>query len=205
MAVNGEKIPIVLQLDEKTLIDGAVVKPVTFSGFTEYLAEASALTAPRTIDAKLRRVRLAKQVTYYANGTVAPISMTDVLKLSIPSARKLSARLDDSQGVAGKLVRDGDGIDKSIVYELGTPIQVQGKAPIKELEFQAKLYGDIEDVMSAPTPMQQTQLLISMIAKPLGTSLMLLPSWAVDQITVADGVTIMTEVLPRFLGSPTEL
>src|SRR5262245_18163186 len=106
MAVNGEKIPIVLQLDEKTLIDGAVVKPVTFSGFTEYLAEASALMAPRTIDAKLRRVRLAKQVTYYANGTVAPISMTDVLKLSIPSARKLSARLDDSQGVAGKLVRD---------------------------------------------------------------------------------------------------
>jgi hypothetical protein len=107
--------------------------------------------------------------------------------------------------VPGKIVRDGDGIDKAIVYELGTPISVgQGKPPIKELEFQASTYGDVEDVLAVDAPIQQAAVLISTVAKPLGTSLSLLPSWAVNLVTVADGVTISNHVLPRFLGSPDE-
>ena len=105
---------------------------------------------------------------------------------------------------AGKIIRDGDGVDKAIIYELGTPIKVQGKDPITELEFCASTYGDVEDVLTADLAVQQTALLLSTVAKPLGTSLSRLPSWAIDNITVADGVSISRDVLPRFLGSPTD-
>lgn len=204
MALNGEKIPITLQLDDR-LIDGAVVKPLTFSGFAECISEAQLMREPKTMEGRVRRVRMFKQVTFYADGVVAPVSMVDMLKLPIPSARMITTRLDDSEGKAGKVIRPGDGIDQAITYELGTPILLQGKDPITELEFSAKTYGDIEDVMAATDQFQQTSLLIATTAKPLGTSLTLLPTWAVAQITLADGVAIMREVLPHFLGLPPEL
>jgi hypothetical protein len=52
--------------------------------------------------------------------------------------------------------------------------------------------------------MQQALTLIATLAKPLGTSLSLLPSWAVNQITITDGFLISNQVLTRFLGSPDE-
>lgn len=106
MATNGEKIPITLQLGNKLLADGAVVKPSTFSSFTECLTESHELTEPKTVEGRLRRVRLTKQVTYYANGTVVPVSMLDVLQLSITSVRALMIQLDadDDGDKAGKIV-----------------------------------------------------------------------------------------------------
>jgi hypothetical protein len=201
MAANGEKIPITFQLDGK-LIDGAIVKPLTFSGFIECLIEAQTMREPKLYEARIRRARMAHQVTYYTNGAIASVSMLDALKLPIPAVHSISSQLDEGEGVAGKIVRPGDGIDQAITYELGTPIPVQGKEPIKELEFLAKTYGDIEDVLAAPDSIQQAGLLISTVAKPLGTSLTLLPSWATKLITVADGVTISRTVLPHFLGQP---
>ncbi len=59
--------------------------------------------------------------------------------------------------------------------------------------------------MVAPNAAQQTLTLISTVAKPLGTSLTRLPSWAVAQITVADGWAIMRDILPLFLEPPVEL
>jgi hypothetical protein len=148
---------------------------------------------------------MLRQVTYYAGNSPVQVSQEDVLKLPIPSVRTITARLDDGEGVAGRIVREGDGIDKAIVYELGTPIPVgQGKPPVKELEFQASTYGDIEDVLALEVQVQQALVLITTVAKPLVTSLSLLPSWAVQQITLADGVTISRDVLSRFLGSPDE-
>ena len=205
MATNGEKIPITLQLGNKLLADGAVVKPSTFSNFTEYLVESHELKEPKSVEGRLRRVRLAKQVTYYANGTVVPVSMLDVLQLSITSARTLVTQLDADSSKGGKVISSGDGVDKAIIYELGTPIPVQGKEPITELEFAAKVYGDVEDVMSAADGFQQTLLMLTTLAKPLGGTLMALPSWAIAQISLSDGLTIMREVLPHFLGLPVEL
>lgn len=204
MALNGEKIPITLQLDGR-LIDGAVVKPLTFAGFAECITEAQSLREPKTMEGRVRRVRMVRQVTYYTNGAVAPVTASDVLQLPIPSARAITARLDDTEGKAGKIIRPGDGIDTAITYELGTPIALQGKDPIRELEFSAKTYGDIEDVLAATDSFQQTSLLIANIAKPLGSTLTVLPSWAVAQITLADGIMIMRGVLPHFLGLPPEL
>src|SRR5262245_1781721 len=88
---------------------------------------------------------------------------------------------------------------KSIVFELGTAIQVQGKSPIKEVEFVANTYGDVEDVMAAANRIHQALMMLSTLAKPLGSSLSTLPSWAVGQITTSDGFAIANEVVPLFL------
>ena len=196
--------PIVFQLGD-TLIDGAVIKPLTFAGFVDCIAGAQQLAEPKIFEARLRRLRMMKQVIYHSGNTIVPMTMENMLKLPIPAARIITSHLDDDEGMRGKIIRDGDGIDKAIVYELGTPISLgQGKAPIKELEFHATTFGDIEDVLAIDTAIQQALTLIATIAKPLGTSLSLLPSWAINQITIADGVIISRDVLPRFLGSPDE-
>ena len=187
------------------MIDGAVVKPVTFAAYMDFIAEAQNLTSPKTWEGKVRRVRMTKQVIYYMATAPVQISMTEVLRMPIQAARDISAKLDENEGKPGKIARPGDGIDKAIIYELGTPIPTgQGKPPISELEFLAKTYGDVEDVLAAATTFHQGLQLITSVAKPLGSSLSALPSWAVNQIMFADGFGIVREVLPHFLGSPPE-
>lgn len=199
-----EKIAVTFQLGERS-IDGVVIRPLMFSALVESVIAAQAMTQPKSFDARLKRVRMMRQVSYYNGSTGVPMSLEDIPNLPIPAARIIIAHLDDDEGKAGRIVRDGDGIDQAITYELGTPLSVgQGKPSIKELEFHARTYGDIEDVMAADYQLQQTALLISTIAKPLGTTLSALPSWANNMITIADGVTIQREILPRFLGSPGE-
>jgi hypothetical protein len=205
--LNGtklEKIPIRFQLGDN-VIDGAVVRPLMFQTFAECINDIAAMKAPKTLEGRLRRLRLHRQVAYYINGTVFPVGIDDLTGLPIPDARNLIAKLDENEGQPGKIIRDGDGIDKAITFALGTPISTgQGKASISELEFHANTYGDIEDIMAADTQIAQAQMLIATIAKPLGSTLQQLPSWALAQITVADGVAIQRQVLSRFLGSPDE-
>jgi hypothetical protein len=199
-----EKLPVSFQLGD-TLIDGVIIKPLTFASFVEAIAAAQIMTEPKTFEARLRRLRLLRQVTFYAGNSQVAMSQENLLKMPIPVVHVITAHLDEGEGKPGKVIRDGDGIEKAIVYELGTPISGgQGKSPIKELEFQASTYGDIEDVLSVDTAIQQTYAMILTIAKPLGTTLSLLPSWAANTITVADGVMMSRDILPRFLGSPDE-
>jgi hypothetical protein len=196
------KYPIAFQLGD-TLIDGATIRPLTFSAFVECITAAQTMSQPVSFESRLRRLRMTRQVTYYSGNSAVAVTPENIMSLPIPSLRTIVAHLDDDEGKPGKVIRDGDGIDKAIVYELGAPIPLgQGKSPIKELEFQASTYADIEDVLSVDTAIQQTAMLLMTVAKPLGISLSLLPSWAVNQITVADGVTISKDILPRFLGSP---
>jgi hypothetical protein len=199
-----EMIPISFPLGDR-IIDGAVVKPVSFAAYMGFITEAQNLTSPKTWEGKIRRVRMTKQVTYFMATAPVQISMTDVLRMPIKAARDIGAKLDENEGKPGKISRAGDGIDKAIIYELGTPIPTgQGKPPIVELEFLAKTYGDVEDVLAASTTFAQGLQLIESVAKPLGSSLSALPSWAVNQIMFADGFTIVRDVLPHFLGSPPE-
>lgn len=198
------KYPIKFQLGD-TLIDGVIIKPLTFAGFVECITGAQMMSEPKIFEARLRRLRMMKQVTYYSGNNVVAMTVENMLKLPIPATRLVTSHLDDDEGAAGKIIRDGDGIDKAIVYELGTPIPLgQGKGHIKELEFQASTYGDIEDVIAVDTAIQQTLIMITTLAKPLGHTLQVLPSWAINQITVTDGVLISRDVLPRFLKSPGE-
>ena len=198
------KYPISFQLGD-TLIDGVIIKPLTFAGFVECIVSAQMMQEPKIFEARLRRLRIAKQVNYYSGNNVVNVSPQDMLTMPIPAVRIITSHLDDDEGPAGKIIRDGDGIDKAIVYELGSPIPLgAGKGFIKELEFHASTYGDIEDVIAVDMAIQQTLTMISTIAKPLGTSLSQLPSWAINTISVTDGVLISRDVLPRFLGSPDE-
>jgi hypothetical protein len=148
---------------------------------------------------------LIRQVSYSVNGTIVPVTFNDISQMPIPDARKIIAQLDTDEGLPGRIISDCDGIDKSIVYELGTPIPTgQGKEPIRELEFHARTYGEIEDVLAADSPLSQAAKLVETIAKPLGTTLSALPSWALNLISVSDGLAISRDILPRFLGSPDE-
>lgn len=186
-------------------IDGAVIKPLTLPAFVDCVVDTRTMQSPNTFEAKLRRNRLMRQVVFYMGNAVVPVTSEELLRMPIPVARTLIDKLDGSDGPAGKIIRKGDGISEAIVYELGTPISGgQGRQPIKELEFLAHTYGDVEDIMSAGTGLQQALLLISTIAKPLGTSLTQLPSWAVNQVSATDGLIISNDVLPFFLGSPDE-
>lgn len=202
LATAPLRIPISFQLDDK-LIDGAVVKPLSFASFVECIVEAQTMTQPKTFDARIKRTRMMRQVTLYAGNAVVPVTVEEMLRMPIPAARTLLAMLDSEESAAGRIVRTGDGVNQSIVFGLGTPIPVgQGKPSIRELEFCAKTYGDIEDVLSAPNALQQALMLLNTIAKPLGTSLLQLPDWAVKQVTTADGFAITNEVVPLFLESP---
>lgn len=199
-----DRLSISFTLGER-VIDGAVVRPMTFQTFADMITEAQGMTEPKSFEARLRRLRMHKQVTYFAGANPVQVGPLEILQLPIADARLIASKLDFEEGKAGKIIREGDGIEKAIVFELGTPIQVgAGKPPIKELEFHATTYGDIEDVLAADNAIQQAAQLIATVAKPLGSSLTLLPSWANNAITVADGVLISQLVLPRFLGSADE-
>jgi hypothetical protein len=201
-----ERIPISLTLGDR-IIDGATIRPLSFQAFADIISEAQGMTVPKTFEGRLKRLRMYKQVAYYAGATQVQLTIQDILKLPIPDVRAITAKFDTStdEGKAGKIIREGNGIDQAIVFELGNPIPTgSGKQPIKELEFLAKTYGDIEDVLAAENSIQQAAQLIATVAKPLGSSLSLLPSWATSAISVADGVTISQVVLPHFLGSADE-
>ena len=200
-----EKIALSFSLTKDgALIDGAVIRQLMFLAFTDYVVEAQGMTQGKTFEARLKRVRLARQVTYYAGNSVIPVTLDDVARMPIGVAHKLLDKLDGDIS-SGKIVRKGDGIDQAITFQLGTPIPMgAGKQAISELEFLAQTYGDIEDVLAAPNQIQQTAQLIALIAKPLGSSLSLLPEWAAKQITAADGFAISNDVLPHFLGSADE-
>jgi hypothetical protein len=199
-----EKLPISWQLGD-TLIDSVVIKPLTFSSFVDGILAAQITTNGKSFEARLRRIRMVRQVSYYAGATLVQVKPEDILKMPIVASRAIIAHLDDDEGVAGKIIVDGDGIDKAIVYQLGTPISLgAGKTPIKEIEFHAATYGDVEDVLAVDVQIQQALILMSTLGKPLGTSLSLLPTWAINTITVAGGITISREILPRFLGLPGE-
>jgi hypothetical protein len=186
------------------MVDGAVIRQLSFSAFADFVAEAQSMTSPKTFEARLKRVRLAKQVTYYAGSVVVPVALADIANMPLKAVHKLLDKLDGDIS-SGKIIRKGDGIDQAIVFELATPIPLgQGKPPISELEFLARTYGDVEDVLAADNQIKQTAMLIATVAKPLGSSLSLLPDWAAKQITAADGFAIMNEVLPNFLGSADE-
>jgi hypothetical protein len=199
-----EKLVIAFPLGDK-VIDGAVIKPLSLPAFVDCVLETRTMDSPNSFEAKLRRNRLLKQVVFYIGNAIVPVSVNDLLRMPIPVARQIIDKLDSADGPMGKIIRKGDGISEAIVFELGTPIPGgQGKSMIKELEFLAATYGDVEDIMAAGTGLQQALLLVQTIAKPLGSNLQTLPTWAISQISANDGLAISNEVLPFFLGSPDE-
>lgn len=195
------KIELPFVVGEKSVTHVAV-DVINFNTLCAFITLATAMAKPESFDARLKRVRFIRQVKYFS-GETTPIELgvEDVMKMPIPAARKISGLFDEGEGLMGEIIRDGDGVSTPILYKLGTPIPVaQGKPPIVELEFFASTYGELEEVLAAGDTLHQAAMLIKTVAKPVHGTLQTLPSWASDKITIADGVTLARNVLPRFLG-----
>lgn len=176
------------------------VKPLKFTQFAAIAAMITADTSDTTIPALLRRGRFTTQCTFIGtDGKEAPLTALDVMKLPIPLSKELIKAMESSDGEPGKVLSapEADGVEKPIRYQLGTPIKAADGKEIVEIEFQARIYGDLEDVMGETNTTDQTILLLSKVAKPEG--MLQMPSWALGEISAGDGTYIAKEILPRFL------
>jgi len=188
-------------------IDYMTVTPINFVQFVEAASKTNALGVEGNAQWQLhnRRARMLTQVKCFTkSGEVVKLTEQAITQMPIPYAKKLIDALGEDQGTPGKIVGTGDGVSSSLLYELGTPITMKSGAEdivIKELEFSANTFGDVEEIMAEPMFADQALAMIRLLAKPVGLEINLqsLPSWAMDQITMADGHTIMEEVRPRFL------
>lgn len=179
------------------------VTPMSFPAFCAAFAAAQN-NDPADVKKQLTREKVKRSAHFKTeSGTEIPFAVSDFLQLPIPYARELIALIDRDSAPFGTVVspEEHDGITAPILFKLGTPIKTD-KGEISELEFLAKTFGDIEDVMSAENQITQTLSLIQTVAAPLGSDVQLLqlPTWAIDGITVEDGFAIMRLVLPAFLG-----
>ena len=196
ISVNGEKI------------DTIKVAPIKYAEFSAIWQRVSSrLQSNEKADVMLRRERIRHQVHFMGGGKRHIPDDPSILALPLATGRLIIDALDSDTGVAGKIISaaDNDGISKSIIYQLGTPIPVGGKdgkaKAITELEFIASTLGDVEDVFAQDSVVTQTLSLLRTVAKPVDVaSLTAMPTWAVDAVTMADGVTIGNNILPRFLG-----
>lgn len=181
------------------VIDSVSVKSITFMEFCDLWGRAG--RQPKT-DSAIQRLRVQHQAIFKSGDKriVPDDQQTRMLPLQL--FKEILSKLDHDQGTAGKIIGDGDGSSKPILYKLGTPIGMSSgnvDASIIELEFQAKTYGDVEDILACDTDMSKTVELLRTLAVPVGTpSLMRLPAFALDRITVADGIQIMFHITPRF-------
>lgn len=177
---------------------GVKVRPMYFEEYVEIAMEA--VDREKRVEAQFRRLRIARQcVLATSNGKDLTLTEMDVGRLPIAVARTMLDALPQNDEKAGVAMEGGDGIQSPILFTLGTPIMATSKGEgvgIDELEFEAKTYGQIEDVIAETQKLRQTLELLRTVARPSG--LLTMPSWAVSRVTIADGHAIMDKVLPRF-------
>lgn len=134
------------------------------------------------------------------------VKLDDTAIMMMPrryALRAMSAAAFDEEE-PGEVVVDGNGIDIPVLFRLGVPLKMMSKTgdlEIREIEFRARTFGDIEDVIGERTTYAQALALLRRCAKPVGSPIPLqsLPDWAIDQISVADGLKIAEGVLQSFL------
>ena len=177
------------------------VNGITFMQFYDVWSKSIAAIGVKQ-EVALQRGRIKKQTVFKAGADVLELSDTDLMQLPFQLTKDIIAALDDGEGVAGKIIVKGDIATSPVIYKLGTPFAMKNgdtEISVSELEFSAKTYADVEDVLVADSSLSKTVMLVTKLAKPIEVpSLMQLPGWMVDRLTIADGFTIMKEVLPLF-------
>lgn len=182
------------------------VKPINFMDFVKIGNETST-QLPKDGDWQMlnRRLRIKHQVTAFTASDEA-VKMDDLSLSQMPRkyAVQMVKFLNADGDKEGKLITEGDVVSESVLYMLGTPIRVKGDSEVTEiveLEFQAQTFGDVEEILAETNPMDQTAKMLQTLARPVGANvnLMAMPSWALEQISLADGINMMELVLPRFL------
>lgn len=210
--VNGPPYTIMRQnLSEQ--VKRLEVVPASFKQHIACINEANIARARSEDDGVWRkffnRARMKAQLrAYNPAGELIPLTEVDILMMPRAYASALSLALFRHNTSAGKVLTKGDGVTSPVLYQLGTPIKVQKggedkeEAKITELEFMAATYGDVEDILAASSTAEQALFLVQHCSKPISSSVNFqrLPSWALDQLTIPDGETIMEAVLPAFLS-----
>jgi hypothetical protein len=183
------------------------VKPIKLAGFVKLATETNELgiTDNKKWNVMNKRMRMKSQVECIADdGSVVKLGDMDIPQLPRVYASKIIDAMGEDQGEPGKVINDGDGATKPMIYKLGTPVRFKSgteELSFDEIEFMAKTYGDVEEVMAETGNLQQVLVLLQTVGKPIGMGeqTTAAPSWVVDQISLADGFTIAEKVLPRFL------
>lgn len=185
----------------ETLVSEVHVKHMNF---VEYAEMAAQLMGAKNAQRDYQRMRIRKTVTFLIDGKAQSPTDEQITQLPIRTSRKILDSLD-SGARPGEVIspKDADGIDRPLLYRLGTPIKyVRGKdtVEIHELEFWAKIFGDIEDIISIDALVLRAVEFIRRLGKPVSpdVNLPMLPSGAVAQITIADGLKIAQDVMPNF-------
>lgn len=181
---------------------------VTQMNFVEWVTALRAADATRQVEKSadvkkyFQRERMKRQVKAYADGdALVPLSALDIMQMPRAYAMNVVRALDLNTGMPGEVISEGDGVTSPILYRLSRPLRTNQDS-ITELEFSGRTLGDIEDVIAADSTPDQALALIRTCAKPVGgeVNLIALPSWAVDAVSLVDGLTILEKVLPRFLA-----
>lgn len=189
-------LPVPMTIDG-AFVDTLEIIPITFADFGRIYADTRA-DQSGSFAARWNRHRMLHQIRHGGGKRLDPLAL---LTMPIRTSRAVLAALSAGDGQPGEVITPGNGVDTPIVYRLGAPIAAttDGEAaPFTELEFSASTYGQVEEVLAGETEIDQTLALIRSVAVPPG--MMALPSWAADRIGVADGLEIMSKVLPSFLA-----
>jgi hypothetical protein len=180
------------------------VKDISFRKLSDIFIAASRSVNPAK---DITRRQIAERlVAHTAEGH--EIKFTDDLTVTIPAfyGSNIVKAVESFTGVPGEILSKGDGAFSPMLFKLGTPIKLssnEGDIEISEIEFQAKTFGDIENVLAADG-LEQTIVFIRDCGTPVivnsDKKLMCLPESAIDQISAEDGVAITNKVIPSFLG-----
>lgn len=186
-------------------ISGAEIANIGFGRFVAIARQVLPTVKPgQKFNVLMQRHRLMEQVTLVtAGGKRMKLTEDQVLALPPMVGRDLVEDLFFIDDGVGELLSgsSADGVSVPFHYKLGTPIKGQGGKDITEIEFIAKSFGDLEELTAETFELGQAYDLITKMGKPLGegVTLLAMPSWAVDQVSLMDGLFIMNQVLPRFL------
>lgn len=191
------------QLGESN-ITSVELKPISFSKMAS-VQNAVAPKGGKRVSAILRE-RMKVQIILKSGDKVIPLDDKNIAALPYRVGNELVYALVNSgegdSDPVGEIITEGDGFDTPILYKLGTPIKFQGGKEIIEIEFIARSFGDVEDIMGAifDGTYEATLALLDKVAVPLGIdTLKSLPSSAVEAVSLSDGIKIMTDILPVFL------
>lgn len=194
--LKADKVPVTI--NEKQITEFQVRD----MGFAELAATVQNIDDYANITRDLLRARMMKQITGIdaASGKHA-LALPNLMALPACYASPLQSMLEGG-GAVGKILSNdkADGISAPVHYKLGVPIQLAKGEPITELEFLAKSYSSLEPVLLEDLPVVQALELIKGCAKPAGSKLMALPSWAIDMLSASDGLFIVARILPTFLS-----
>lgn len=198
-----DKTPVII--GDKNVVEFEVNKIGTLA-FQRIASETTSLVGPgKQWPIQNKRLRIKHQVRAITeSGEKLSLDDLAISQLPIVYAKALNIALTDNDAKPGEVLSKGDGISAPILYRLGTPIKAQTggeTSAITELEFLAKTFGDVEEVMAETDQLGQAIALIRSVAKPLGVNdtLQRLPEWALEKFELADTFKISEEILPRFL------